>query len=272
MNKFINLNNDKCVVCGGERFVLKLPEVLTERQQQFFNVKEGYQFSFTLCERHHKECRLEGSTEHGFPNTQLLIDAIRNAVDTFDWKPIQAEFNAIKKEVKDRLKTADAMLANGQTPAGTNMLTAALRLIDANEGIETPENVTEIRLRCACMKIEIYKSEYLNGSHISGIVKLNELAIASQMLKDCKEYRSDKFGRDSIEVAEVILKIAEVESIRGFDKEVVGIIEPVLNKLFGNRLAKAYELLALAYSRGLQSAKKAEEYQVKLFEIQKLAA
>lgn len=250
ITKEITLNNADCIICGKIKHIFGgYPKVIAGQQAAYFGLKGGYKALYSLCNDHYEVC-VQGLTESGFPDTQLLIEALQNAIDTFDWKPIEARVKAAKKALKDHLAFAEQMFEAGRVQAGINSLCAALDVVAAEpEDIATRSEADAIRIQAAGAIVA--KVREIEGR--APDIEIHNLRRAQQLVDDCKarEERDSEQGR--------IIQLLKAEiALMQKDYQAAGQVEKILDHLVGDYAVRAIDVLLEVAARFGNRVKMAE--------------
>jgi tetratricopeptide (TPR) repeat protein len=208
--KIMNLRGGACVVCGepSEPFS-GVGGVLSQAQNVFFGVPDGKQAMYSLCHEHAKIC-LKGAEPSGFPCGELLVEAIKNAVESYDHRDDIAADEQQREMIEKKLAELDVLIEAGFLPAALELVGYLLNEMQQMEW-EPRSDFDYVWTKEAAILTA-------TGRHNAAIIPLRKSI----------EYRARTFGESARETLEARLLMAQAYSDMNRHIDALSVVEPNL--------------------------------------------
>lgn len=253
MNKHMNLNNGQCVVCGEDADVTFKEKTVKPDFAAICGAPANWIVTYKLCVGHRDACLRGAGTLSGLPDTATLVEAIKNAIATYDFQPEADRRARYLSRLHDLHVSMKAFEKAGKIELAAKQCESIIGEMEAEE--EPAEKILQYWVKQAEFDRQI-------GNH----------SRAAKCLEKALGYHRDR--SEAKEAANVSLLLAEALNHAGADafrmRDVLASAVSYFEKAGATaKLADAYRLLAAAYAH--IDGNKAVKYQ-QMYEGLELAA
>lgn len=125
MKKSMDLSGRKCLVCGKPSSNVDPGRLLSDKQKVFFGVPDRRNVCYTLCHDHALEI-FGISHPSGLPQGPLLEEALKNAIESFDFSAEEKAEKAFRAEISNKIEMARLLISGWQYQDAVDLLNRAI--------------------------------------------------------------------------------------------------------------------------------------------------